>query len=742
MQITGGQANQIQKLTAEFQIEKPPATYRLIEDTDKKTPLTQATQSMPLAGWITIMSETFEGTFPSAGWQVFDGDGTTNGEYYWDDDDYKPHQGAKSAWCAKGGANGVDPQYYYYPGNCKSWMIYGPFSLRDVFDAELLFYYWNSSEPDSDRFFWGASKNGSNFYGYRVSGNSGGWQYINFDLTNVYTLGNLCGKDSVWICFYFQSNGSNNNYDGAFVDDIVLQKSTTAKPDLVITRITPSNSNPTKNDYINVTVVVKNRGSVSSTSSYVGLYYNLPSPPDVNTWRDAYMTVFGLSPGDTDVVVFPGITSPYATTWNMYALADCFGSIEETDETNNYAGPQVIQWREPSPMPDLVFTTVTPSSVTPGVAKYDYLYTDVTVYNSGNASAGAFWTDIFYNATSPPVAPAYGDDYRYTYSLPAGSSNTFTFVTRNKAGNAESWDDYLLVDSNNLIHEQNENNNLNGPAHISWTVMTHYPQRTRDQIINTAAEFVNAFWQPSANNLYPPGECPNWRIDPLNNPGYPIAGEAYEWGAWDRPNDFLKLLNLQYNSAAFFKPGYRESLYCEAGGDPFWAIGADCSGLVSRAWNLSYNCGTKCLNLPVVSESLFSYQYLLRGDIVDWPDTHVAIFYEWGNYDTMWVIEETPPRARLVKWPLQKYSPRYKPYRYKYVAGVPDIAGDANSDGIVSVGDIIWLINFLFKGGPAPVPCWKGDVNADCRVTVSDVVYLVNYLFKGGPVPLRGCAVC
>jgi len=25
------------------------------------------------------------------------------------------------------------------------------------------------------------------------------------------------------------------------------------------------------------------------------------------------------------------------------------------------------------------------------------------------------------------------------------------------------------------------------------------------------------------------------------------------------------------------------------------------------------------------------------------------------------------------------------------------------------------------------------DTNGDCQVTVSDVVYLVNYLFKGGP---------
>ncbi len=70
-------------------------------------------QAAPLdvaaTGWTTIMSETFEGSFPSGLWDVYDVDGSTNGEYYWDEDDYKPHNGSKSAWAANGGANGMDP---------------------------------------------------------------------------------------------------------------------------------------------------------------------------------------------------------------------------------------------------------------------------------------------------------------------------------------------------------------------------------------------------------------------------------------------------------------------------------------------------------------------------------------------------------------------------------------------------------------------------------------------------------
>jgi len=60
-------------------------------------------------------------------------------------------------------------------------------------------------------------------------------------------------------------------------------------------------------------------------------------------------------------------------------------------------------------------------------------------------------------------------------------------------------------------------------------------------------------------------------------------------------------------------------------------------------------------------------------------------------------------------------------------------SGDANRDHKITVSDVVYLVNYLFKGGPAPSPSEAGNVNGDNKVTVSDVVYLVNYLFKGGP---------
>lgn len=61
--------------------------------------------------------------------------------------------------------------------------------------------------------------------------------------------------------------------------------------------------------------------------------------------------------------------------------------------------------------------------------------------------------------------------------------------------------------------------------------------------------------------------------------------------------------------------------------------------------------------------------------------------------------------------------------------------GDVNLDGQLSVADVVYLINYLFKGGPAPELPIIADINRDGNITVSDAVYMINYLFKGGPVP-------
>jgi uncharacterized protein (TIGR02145 family) len=60
--------------------------------------------------------------------------------------------------------------------------------------------------------------------------------------------------------------------------------------------------------------------------------------------------------------------------------------------------------------------------------------------------------------------------------------------------------------------------------------------------------------------------------------------------------------------------------------------------------------------------------------------------------------------------------------------------GDVNNTGTVNIQDLTYLINFLYKGGPAPFCC--GDVNGSGAVNIADITYLINYLYKGGPAPV------
>ena len=184
----------------------------------------EQTPGVTTAGWETIFSDDFEGTFPGD-WNVFDNDGATNGEYYWAKKDCEAYEGSNSAWAVGGGADGSSLSCgSNYPDDAKSWMIYGPFSLADASDAEVRLMYRLNSELSYDLFFVGASIDGSQFYGATTSGVND-WTERVFDLTNVYTLGDLTGEEQVWIVIAFQSDLNTNSPEGVYVDNVLIEKS-------------------------------------------------------------------------------------------------------------------------------------------------------------------------------------------------------------------------------------------------------------------------------------------------------------------------------------------------------------------------------------------------------------------------------------------------------------------------------------------------------------------------------------
>lgn len=61
--------------------------------------------------------------------------------------------------------------------------------------------------------------------------------------------------------------------------------------------------------------------------------------------------------------------------------------------------------------------------------------------------------------------------------------------------------------------------------------------------------------------------------------------------------------------------------------------------------------------------------------------------------------------------------------------------GDVTCDKSILVDDIVFLVNFLFKGGASPVIIASGNVDCEDEILVSDIVTLVDFLFKGGVIP-------
>ncbi|PKK82723.1 MAG: hypothetical protein CVT49_12190 [candidate division Zixibacteria bacterium HGW-Zixibacteria-1] len=70
-----------------------------------------------------------------------------------------------------------------------------------------------------------------------------------------------------------------------------------------------------------------------------------------------------------------------------------------------------------------------------------------------------------------------------------------------------------------------------------------------------------------------------------------------------------------------------------------------------------------------------------------------------------------------------------------FFAGCSSICGDVDGDNSITLLDITFLINYLYKGGSTPAAMENADVNNSGSVNILDILYLIKYLYKGGPPP-------
>ncbi|HVR74011.1 MAG TPA: dockerin type I repeat-containing protein, partial [Planctomycetota bacterium] len=68
---------------------------------------------------------------------------------------------------------------------------------------------------------------------------------------------------------------------------------------------------------------------------------------------------------------------------------------------------------------------------------------------------------------------------------------------------------------------------------------------------------------------------------------------------------------------------------------------------------------------------------------------------------------------------------------------------DSNGDGRIDITDVVFLLAYLFQGGPPPTCLDAADSNDDGELSITDALHALQFLFQGGsspppPHPLEG----
>jgi photosystem II stability/assembly factor-like uncharacterized protein len=129
-------------------------------------------------------------------------------------------------------------------------------------------------------------------------------------------------------------------------------------------------------------------------------------------------------------------------------------------------------------------------------------------------------------------------------------------------------------------------------------------------------------------------------------------------------------------------------------------------------------------------------------------DQHTMLTYVYnqtlGATDTLWIYTaisttKTGGAAQFVtniqkakKWFAAHLLPACGP-----VSCCIGIRGNVNGDGgqSINVADIVYLVKYLFAGGPTPPCSLEADANGNNTLNVADVTFLVKYLFASGATP-------
>ena len=80
-------------------------------------------------------------------------------------------------------------------------------------------------------------------------------------------------------------------------------------------------------------------------------------------------------------------------------------------------------------------------------------------------------------------------------------------------------------------------------------------------------------------------------------------------------------------------------------------------------------------------------------------------------------------------------SEDWSPGVIRFIEGPGCLRGDADNSGSHDVGDVTYLIDYIFSGGAPPGSVFSGDLDLNGEVNIGDATYLIAYIFLGGSPP-------
>ncbi len=178
----------------------------------------------------------------------------------------------------------------------------------------------------------------------------------------------------------------------------------------------------------------------------------------------------------------------------------------------------------------------------------------------------------------------------------------------------------------------------------------------RQEVIDSAFSNANVEWVCDSINAAPVPYCPDWHSD--YQVGHTYHGVAYEFGGWDDPTRFLAKLAQGQRAGS-----HSDNDCISYGGDPSWATGQDCSGLITIVWQLPHKYSTAML--PDITHPI-SYDSLKMGDAINRPHHHVVLFYQWADssHTRLYIFQATDRRPNPSTTGLDLRYTSY--YRYNY----------------------------------------------------------------------------